>query len=94
MELSPDEALVRRNGVGTILPVEEIRIGDLIIVRAGERIAMGAAGTYAALLCGQYQREDLGHYQAEHHLCPGHQGADPPAGRFRLVDAVAGCGRS
>lgn len=40
MELSPDEALVRRKGVETILPVEEIRIGDLIIVRPGERIAM------------------------------------------------------
>lgn len=40
MELSPAEALVRRNGGETILPVEEIRIGDLIIVRPGERIAM------------------------------------------------------
>ncbi len=40
MDLSPAEALVRRNGVETTLPVEEIRIGDLIIVRPGERIAM------------------------------------------------------
>jgi len=40
MNLTPDEALVRRNGMGITLPVEEIQIGDTIIVRPGERIAM------------------------------------------------------
>ncbi|WP_425474350.1 heavy metal translocating P-type ATPase [Sporomusa termitida] len=40
MELAPPEALVRRNGVEERLPVEEIMIGDLVIVKPGERIAM------------------------------------------------------
>ncbi|MBP2658073.1 MAG: cadA 1 [Firmicutes bacterium] len=40
MELAPPEALVRRNGMEQSLPVEEIVIGDLIIVKPGERIAM------------------------------------------------------
>ncbi|SEM14609.1 Cd2+/Zn2+-exporting ATPase [Syntrophus gentianae] len=40
MGLSPAEALVRRHGVEMTLPVEEIRIGDLIVVRPGGRIAM------------------------------------------------------
>lgn len=40
MELSPREALVRRNGREITLPVEEITVGDIIIVKPGERIAM------------------------------------------------------
>jgi Cd2+/Zn2+-exporting ATPase len=40
MDLSSREALVRRNGGGILLPVEEIAIGDIIIVRPGERIPM------------------------------------------------------
>lgn len=40
MELAPPEALVRRNGVEERLPVEEIVVGDVMIVKPGERIAM------------------------------------------------------
>ncbi|CUH95544.1 putative membrane protein [Propionispora sp. 2/2-37] len=40
MELAPPEALVRRNGQEEKLPVEEIVVGDIIIVKPGERIAM------------------------------------------------------
>ncbi|NLV17203.1 MAG: cadmium-translocating P-type ATPase [Syntrophomonadaceae bacterium] len=40
MELTPAEALVSRNGLEVTLPIEEIRIGEMIIVRPGERIAM------------------------------------------------------
>lgn len=40
MELAPREALVRREGQEVHLPVEEIVIGDLIIVKPGERIAL------------------------------------------------------
>jgi len=40
MDLSPAEALVRRQEMEVTLPIEEIRIGDLLIVRPGERIAM------------------------------------------------------
>jgi len=40
MELAPPEALVSRNGEEQRFPVEEIVIGDIIIVKPGERIAM------------------------------------------------------
>jgi Cd2+/Zn2+-exporting ATPase len=40
MELVPKEALVRRNGSEIILPTEEIEIGDVVIVRPGEKIPM------------------------------------------------------
>ncbi|MGE5544638.1 MAG: heavy metal translocating P-type ATPase [Bacillota bacterium] len=40
MELTPNEALVRRGNTEVKLPTEEIVIGDIIIVRPGERIAM------------------------------------------------------
>ncbi|GBG56924.1 copper-translocating P-type ATPase [Sporomusaceae bacterium FL31] len=40
MELAPPEALVQRNGMEVRLPVEEIVVGDLVIVKPGERIAM------------------------------------------------------
>lgn len=39
MELSPDDALVRRDGVEERIPVGELRIGDIILVKPGERIA-------------------------------------------------------
>lgn len=40
MELAPAEALVLRDGVEQKLPVEEILIGDVMIIKPGERIAM------------------------------------------------------
>lgn len=40
MELAPDEARVRRDGREELLPVEEVGIGDLILVKPGERIGM------------------------------------------------------
>ncbi len=40
MEITPNEALVRRGQTEITLPVKEITIGDHIIVRPGERIAM------------------------------------------------------
>lgn len=40
MEITPNEALVRRGTAEIMLPVKEIVIGDIIIVRPGERIAM------------------------------------------------------
>mgnify|MGYP001241457546 CR=1 FL=1 len=40
IELTPREALVRRQNVEQMLLIEDIRIGDVIIVKPGERIAM------------------------------------------------------
>jgi Cd2+/Zn2+-exporting ATPase len=40
MELMPKEAMVRRNGEEIILPVEEVRLGEIIIIRPGERIPL------------------------------------------------------
>lgn len=40
MDLTPKEALVRRNGKETILTVEEIVVGDILIIKPGEKIAM------------------------------------------------------
>ncbi len=37
-ELMPKEALVRRDGGEVILPTEDIEVGDVVVVRAGERI--------------------------------------------------------
>ncbi len=40
MELVPREALVKRNGRELTLPVEEVRVGDIIIVRPGEKVPL------------------------------------------------------
>ncbi len=40
MDLAPREALIRRQGEELRLPVEEIMIGDVLVVKPGERIAM------------------------------------------------------
>ncbi|TCP55513.1 Cd2+/Zn2+-exporting ATPase [Tumebacillus sp. BK434] len=37
---APKEALVRRDGAERTIPVDDLRIGDLILVRPGERIPM------------------------------------------------------
>jgi Cd2+/Zn2+-exporting ATPase len=38
MELVPKEALVRRDGREAVCPVEEIAIGEVVVVRPGERV--------------------------------------------------------
>ncbi|KKM10312.1 cadmium transporter [Clostridiales bacterium PH28_bin88] len=45
MELAPKEALVRRNGSELRMPVEEVRVGDAIVVRPGEKIPMDGVVT-------------------------------------------------
>ncbi|MCL5291997.1 MAG: cadmium-translocating P-type ATPase [Actinobacteria bacterium] len=40
MELAPSEALVKRDGGETVLAVDEIRIGDILIVKPGERVPL------------------------------------------------------
>lgn len=58
MDLTPAEALVRRGELELTLPVEEIRIGDMIIVRPGEKIAMD--GTVVAGLSSVNQASITG----------------------------------
>jgi len=38
MELSPDEATVRRDGVAETVPADEVRDGDVVLVQPGEKI--------------------------------------------------------
>jgi Cd2+/Zn2+-exporting ATPase len=40
MDLAPSDALVRREGTERRIPVDEVRTGDLIIVRPGEKIPL------------------------------------------------------
>ena len=40
MQLRPDTALVRRDGVTEVLPIEELKIGDHVLVRPGERVPL------------------------------------------------------
>lgn len=39
-ELAPQSALVRRDGKDRVIPIEEVRPGDLAIVKPGERVAI------------------------------------------------------
>ncbi|ELZ97973.1 zinc-transporting ATPase [Haloferax mucosum ATCC BAA-1512] len=38
MDLSPDEATVRRDGTETVVPVEELELDDVVVVKPGEKI--------------------------------------------------------
>jgi Cd2+/Zn2+-exporting ATPase len=40
MKMRPDHALVRRGSQTTTLPIERINVGDLVIVRPGERVPL------------------------------------------------------
>ncbi|MDF9748451.1 heavy metal translocating P-type ATPase [Natrinema salsiterrestre] len=40
MDLSPDEAMVKRDGEEITVPVEEVSVGEIVIVRPGEKIPL------------------------------------------------------
>ena len=40
MRLAPDEVLVRRNGVENLVPVEKVGVGEFVVVKPGERLAV------------------------------------------------------
>ncbi len=40
MELAPPQAVVRRDGRDQILPVDEVRLGDILIVKPGDKIPL------------------------------------------------------
>jgi len=40
MELAPSEATVRRGGGDTRIPVDEVRVGDIVLVRPGDKIPL------------------------------------------------------
>lgn len=40
MELSPADAVVRRNGVVTRLPIDDVGVGDLVLVKPGDKIPL------------------------------------------------------
>jgi len=59
MELSPNDALVRRDGLDVRVAVDQIGIGDVIVVRPGEKVpldgvvAMGASEVNQAPITGE-----------------------------------------
>ncbi|HYD68920.1 heavy metal translocating P-type ATPase [Azospirillum sp.] len=59
MDLRPDTARVRRNGAEAEVPVEQVRVGDLVVVRPGERIPVdgrvveGAGSVDESMLTGE-----------------------------------------
>jgi Zn2+/Cd2+-exporting ATPase len=40
MDLAPAEALVRRDGAESLVPVDAVRVGDVVVVRPGEKIPL------------------------------------------------------
>ncbi len=59
MDLAPGEARVRRNGSERMIPVEQVEVGDLLLIRPGEKIAMdgsvrvGASAVNQAPITGE-----------------------------------------
>ena len=59
LELSAKEATVMREGAETLIPAEELRVGDLLLVRPGEKIATdgliedGASAVDQSFLTGE-----------------------------------------
>ena len=66
MELGAKDVTVLRDGVETRLPVAELRVGDLFVVRPGEKVATdgvvesGTSAVDAALLTGESVPVDVG----------------------------------
>ena len=59
MGLRPDRARVRRKGAEVEVPVEQVRVGDLVVVRPGERVPVdgrvleGASSVNESMLTGE-----------------------------------------
>jgi Cd2+/Zn2+-exporting ATPase len=53
MELAPREALIRRGGAELSVPVEDVRIGDTMIVKPGGKLAMDGVVTRGASTVNQ-----------------------------------------
>jgi Cd2+/Zn2+-exporting ATPase len=47
MDLAPREARVRRDGGEAVIPVQELRVGDLLLIRPGEKLAREKKGDVA-----------------------------------------------
>ncbi|SFR76246.1 Cd2+/Zn2+-exporting ATPase [Halogeometricum rufum] len=45
MELSPDTATVRRDGEEVVVPAEDVRVGETVLVRPGDRVPLDGAVT-------------------------------------------------
>lgn len=66
MDLAPNEALVRRNGEEIVLAVQEIKLGDILITRPGEKLAMdgrvikGASAVDEKAITGESMPADKG----------------------------------
>jgi Cu+-exporting ATPase len=72
--LRPTEALVRRDGMDTMVPVATLRLGDLLVVKPGSRIAAdglvleGSSSVDQSLLTGESRPVDV---EPEDHVIGG-----------------------
>lgn len=59
MEMAPKEALIRRNGLEMMVPVRDITVGDMMIIKPGDKIAMdgvvvsGQSSVHQAAITGE-----------------------------------------
>src|SRR5215207_2913683 len=81
MELSPEVATVLRDGQERVVPVEELRLGEVVLVRPGERVAVDGC-----VLVGETGGVDPGRQTGRRHLLRrddqqsrGHPGASRPS---------------
>ena len=66
MDLAPPQARVRRDGSEVVLPPDDVRVGDVLVVRPGERVALdgtilaGASAIDEAAVTGESVPVDRG----------------------------------
>jgi P-type Cu+ transporter len=66
MESGAKEATVRRDGVDVVVPIAQVKVGDLIVVRPGERIPTdgvvveGTAAIDTSMMTGESMPTDVG----------------------------------
>ena len=65
MDICPEEARVERNGEETVVPPDEVAVGEVIVIRPGEKIALdgvvieGSSGINTVSLTGESAPRDV-----------------------------------
>ncbi|NLZ18282.1 MAG: copper-translocating P-type ATPase, partial [Desulfobulbaceae bacterium] len=53
MDLAPETATISRDGIETVIPIAEVQVGDILIVKAGERIPVDGEVTQGSAFVDQ-----------------------------------------